>query len=484
MGLVAAQATQVSLDLGYIRRIHDVADGVTFHRMAEPILQPQNHHSVLLEVVLGQLDLAVEDGYLMLSFQLLRRRVGPMAFETEGIAVRTQQMNDVAAMRRVARGAALRECGLMMHGFLCKIGNFTVATEADVYSVCLGEPGLPAGVGIVAIGAIAGGSRMLHFGALDEFRLIVVAGHAKRLDILLGQHHFAVFSGSVAGAASVFVSKRWMQELGHQLRSGRLVRIVAAEAIGFFKGLVLMGLLQCCIFWIVAIDAESGSRFGQMEIEFSLSDFTGLMRGVARIAAESSAAWRLPFFPGSAVPTLWHVKTEIVFFVARFAFSITGSCCWKYADRGKSGSREPPAGAHGLDLGGVLVAWQLRHTLYGTAVISVTWVTSLVGPDLMAAQATHRDGGMNELALRLVFVAFEALRPVDVLIQRNGVNRGGGARNHESDQHKQNQNHNKKRAVALTRDLIAATDAMGDQSHTASDRVGMHDSNRISHKPG
>jgi hypothetical protein len=36
----------------------------------------------------------------------------------------------------------------------------------------------------------------------------------------------------------------------------------------------------------------------------------------------------------------------------------------------------------------------------------------------------------------------------------------------------------------LTRDLIAATDAMGDQSHTASDRVGMHDSNRISHKPG
>jgi hypothetical protein len=46
---------------------------------------------------------------------------------------------------------------------------------------------------------------------------------------------------------------------------------------------------------------------------------------------------------------------------------------------------------------------------------------------------------------------------------------GIGARNQESNQHKQKQNNNKKRAVALICDLIAVPDAMGEQFHTASE---------------
>ena len=59
---MAAQASQVSLDFVDICRIHHVSDGVTFNRMAQPILQRQNWHLVLFVLVLRQLHLAVEDG--------------------------------------------------------------------------------------------------------------------------------------------------------------------------------------------------------------------------------------------------------------------------------------------------------------------------------------------------------------------------------------------------------------------------------------
>ena len=53
----------------------------------------------------------------------------------------------------------------------------------------------------VAVGAIARCARMLHFGLLDQLGLVVVAGHAERLDVGLRQHHFAVFCRSVADVA-------------------------------------------------------------------------------------------------------------------------------------------------------------------------------------------------------------------------------------------------------------------------------------------
>ncbi len=216
---MAAEATQMSLNFGYVGRIHYVSYRMIGDWMTQSILQPQNHDSVLLEVVLGQLDLAVEDGDQMLGFQLLRCRVRTVALQAETISFYPQQMIVVAAVRGVASGAALTECRLVMHGFLPEIGDVGVAAEADVHRICLWKSRLAASMRAVAIGAIAGCSRMLHFRLLDQLSLVGVAGHAKVLDVSLGQNNFSVLGWRMA-SVTLLVSKRRMHELGHQLGSG------------------------------------------------------------------------------------------------------------------------------------------------------------------------------------------------------------------------------------------------------------------------
>ena len=87
-----------------------------------------------------------------------------MALQAERVALGAQQMIVVAAMRRVAGGAALREGGLMMHRLLAQIVDVAVASQADTDCVGLGQAGLVAGVRAVAIGAIAGRAGMRHLG--------------------------------------------------------------------------------------------------------------------------------------------------------------------------------------------------------------------------------------------------------------------------------------------------------------------------------
>ena len=72
------------------------------------------------------------------------------------------------------------------------------------------------------------------------------------------QDNFAVLRRGVAGFARL-VGKRRMQELPHQFRHRRLVRIVAAGAIRFGEWLILMRLLQGRIFHVVTIDAQRRS---------------------------------------------------------------------------------------------------------------------------------------------------------------------------------------------------------------------------------
>ncbi len=217
---MATQTGEVRLDLVDVGGIHDVADGMVLDRMAHSVAQPKDGHVILFEVVLGQTDLAVKDGQYVLGFQLLRRYIGTVAFEAKSIALGAEQMLEIATVGRVARGTTLTECRLMVNLFLGEIGDLAVATKANVDGVGFGQSSLGTGVGTVAIGAITGGAGMRHLRFVDLLRFVGVTGDAKILDIGLGQHHFAVFGGSVAGTASIFVSKRWMQELGHQLRSG------------------------------------------------------------------------------------------------------------------------------------------------------------------------------------------------------------------------------------------------------------------------
>src|SRR5271166_3350807 len=201
----------------------------------------------------------------------------------------------IATVRLMAGGAALLEGGLVMHGFLANIRNVAVAAQANVHRICFGKPRLPAGVRAVAIGAIARRSRMLYFGSVDQLGFVVVAGHAQRFGIGLRQHDLSVLCRSMAYVA-LFVGERRMQELGHQLGSGRLVGIVAGQAIGFVEGLILVRFLQVCSFGVVAVQAESRCCLGQMEIKFGLAEFPRFVRGMAGVAAHVEGGVPAAFF--------------------------------------------------------------------------------------------------------------------------------------------------------------------------------------------
>ena len=161
-----------------------------------------------------------------------------MALQAQRVAFGAQQMIVVAAVRRVAGGAALRKSGLMVHRLLAQIVDVAVAAQADAHCVGLRQAGLVAGVRAVAIRAVAHCAGMRHFGRVDQLGLVVVAGDAKRFGVGLRQHHFSVFGRRVAGIAA-FACERRMHELRHQLGRIRLVRIMALHAVRRGEGLVV-----------------------------------------------------------------------------------------------------------------------------------------------------------------------------------------------------------------------------------------------------
>jgi len=66
----------------------------------------------------------------------------------------------------------------VVHRFFAEIIDVGVASKADTHRVGLGQPGLARSVRTVAIGAISRGAGMRHFGGVDQFGLVVMAGHA------------------------------------------------------------------------------------------------------------------------------------------------------------------------------------------------------------------------------------------------------------------------------------------------------------------
>ena len=72
MRLVAPQTAQRSFHFVDIRWIHHVRNRVPGYGVAQAIAERQDESLVLVEVVFGQPDLAVEDGQQVLGFQLLR----------------------------------------------------------------------------------------------------------------------------------------------------------------------------------------------------------------------------------------------------------------------------------------------------------------------------------------------------------------------------------------------------------------------------
>lgn len=212
--------------------------------MAQAISQWQSRTLVLDEVIFGQLYLPIEDGEHVLGFERLLPALGAVALEAQiiDIALRAQQFLIVAAMGFVTGAAALIKRGLMVHGFLGEVTDVTVAAEADADGVGFWQRWIGAGVGVVAVGAIAGRSRVLHLGGVDQLCLVVMAGDTNLFCTRLRKDNLAVFGRGVAHVAA-FVGEGWMHKLRHKLGRGGLVRVVAPEAIGGRERLTLVSLL-------------------------------------------------------------------------------------------------------------------------------------------------------------------------------------------------------------------------------------------------
>ena len=164
MGLMAGETTERSFNFALVGWIQYVGDGMTLHRVSKAKAQGQNRHLVLLVVVVGQLDLAIEDGEEMFSVNRLRRRVGTVALQAKRIALGAKEMIDIAAVRRMASGTALHKSRLVMHRLLAQIVDVGVAAEADADGVSLRQARLVAGVRTVAVSAIAHCAGVGHFG--------------------------------------------------------------------------------------------------------------------------------------------------------------------------------------------------------------------------------------------------------------------------------------------------------------------------------
>jgi hypothetical protein len=182
--------------------------------MALSILQRQDGNFVDLVVVVGEANRAIENFEDMGGFVFDGKGVWAVAFEAQVIPFGAQKFIAVTAMGIVAGPAALREGGLVMHGFLAEIRDIRVATETNVHGIRFRQTDVFAGVGIVAIGAIARRAGMLDLGGFNRLSFFVVAGYADGLGISLRQDHFTVFGWGVAEFA-LFVGERWMRVLGH-----------------------------------------------------------------------------------------------------------------------------------------------------------------------------------------------------------------------------------------------------------------------------
>src|SRR5208283_1313616 len=202
-----------------------------------------DHDAVLLVIILRQFNLPIEDSQHIFSFQLLWLRVGTMALQTERAALRPEQLGTVAAVGLVTGCASLRKRRLVMNRLLLQLGQVGVAGQAGVNGIGLDESRSLPGVRIVASGAIALRPGMLHLGFFDFFRLLTVAREAYGFGISLRQNDLTVPRCGVAGVA-LSTRKGWMRVGLHQLRLGRLMRVVTLHAIRRSERLPLVRLDQ------------------------------------------------------------------------------------------------------------------------------------------------------------------------------------------------------------------------------------------------
>jgi len=229
----------------------------------------------------------------VLSFERLWLSLWSVAFKAKRVGSSgPQQMLVIPAVRLVTGCATLRKRGLMQVCLLELICLLAVTAEASINRIGLWETWRLAGMRVVTVRAVSRRTWMLDWRLLDLLRLLLVAGNTDRLWAGLSKNHLSVL-GWLMAAIARFRLERTVLEGLHQFRRLRLVGIVASQAVGFFKGLVLMRLRQLRILGVVTIDAERRSILGQVFGKLAvgrITDFVGDVAGFAPHVEGSMAA--------------------------------------------------------------------------------------------------------------------------------------------------------------------------------------------------
>jgi len=164
----------------------------------------------------------------------------------------------------------------------------------------------------------AGRARNAGSWQIDLLGLVVMAGWTHRLlGVGLCQHHFAVLGRGVAHLAASRLKRR-MLEPGHQFGCGRLVRIVALQAVGRGEGLVLVRLLKVRILRIVAIQAQTRAAALVRWNLFSIVGFGPGLVGVWQVSqAHVESGMTACPSPAQFQSRLVAAQAEVFLFAAR-----------------------------------------------------------------------------------------------------------------------------------------------------------------------
>src|SRR5579885_306458 len=359
----------------------------------------------------------------MFGFQLCRTAVRPVTLETGAVDIfRPQQVRVLAAVRLVAGSAALLEGRLMAVLLLVLLGLVRVTAEAGVDRIGLHESRRLAGVRSVAVGALARRPRMLHLRVGNLLDGVVVAGDAQVLRAARSQDHLAVFRRLVAGLAHL-VFERIVRERLQQLGRSRLVRVVALNAVGRRKRLILVRLLQVRVFRIVAVEAQRRGRLRQVEVKFFFAPLAGPVGHMAGFAAHVQSgvpAALLRYVEAGLVAT----EAQILLGVSRTGLQQLVLVVGDVRIMALDAIPYRRAVHNTFDFGGVLVGMASKAESVRRRGDELYPGDVFVRANLMTAQTAHRDRRVDRLALGFILMTLEALFRISVRVERDGMGRG------------------------------------------------------------
>ena len=196
-----------------------------------------------------------------------------------------------------------------------------------------------------------------------------------------------------------------------------------------------MRLLQCRILRIMTVDTQRWGRLREVKAVFQSRLCAALVRDVAGVATRVECSMTAAFFRNIRALGMAG-ETEIVFLVAcgRLQQLVLVLRRMRIVAFEAIADRRRMNGA--LNFGGIFVGVAGETESVGCGSNQLYTGDILVDPDLVAAQTAHRDGRMYGLAFGLVLVALETLCGIDLGIERNRVNGGGGAREEQRDHRK------------------------------------------------